>query len=303
MKKRNKIIIDSSCYLDRCKKKKVLSKKITFKFLRHHQGSCEAYFSRHHSSMTSMVWNPQIHKFGGPLSYTRVSCFHSLLQWSFFTTTLPHIPLQRTACSQQQHEFSLCHLSDGRWTRQMKMHWYCLWNSTTEPSIIGISLKDRVDTAGEFVKIFEISGMWSANSAGIRLQELGPSQNTVQSDLCIDLSVAHFFVLAATNRSIKYIYLFDLEIICVSGGIRSRPLLLHLLSSMANTGNFLEHWKFDWEFYLFFLLIITIISHVGCWCTGTGCPRGLWMPHPWRHSRPGWTWLWAAWSGGWWPCT
>jgi len=21
------------------------------------------------------------------------------------------------------------------------------------------------------------------------------------------------------------------------------------------------------------------------------------MPHPWRHSRPGWMWLWAAWSG------
>ena len=26
--------------------------------------------------------------------------------------------------------------------------------------------------------------------------------------------------------------------------------------------------------------------------------------HPWRHSRPGWMWLWAAWSGGGWqPCT
>ena len=23
----------------------------------------------------------------------------------------------------------------------------------------------------------------------------------------------------------------------------------------------------------------------------------------WRHSRPGWMWLWAAWSGGWQPCT
>jgi len=32
-------------------------------------------------------------------------------------------------------------------------------------------------------------------------------------------------------------------------------------------------------------------------CTGTGCPRRLWMPHPWRHSRPGWMWLWAAWFG------
>jgi len=27
------------------------------------------------------------------------------------------------------------------------------------------------------------------------------------------------------------------------------------------------------------------------------------MPHPWRHSRPGWMWLWAAWSAGWRPCT
>ena len=32
-------------------------------------------------------------------------------------------------------------------------------------------------------------------------------------------------------------------------------------------------------------------------------PRRLWMPHPWRHSRPGWMWLWAAWSGGWRPCS
>jgi len=37
--------------------------------------------------------------------------------------------------------------------------------------------------------------------------------------------------------------------------------------------------------------------------TGTGCPRRLWMPPPWRHSRPGWMWLWAAWSSGWQPCT
>jgi len=27
------------------------------------------------------------------------------------------------------------------------------------------------------------------------------------------------------------------------------------------------------------------------------------MPHPWRHSRPGWMWLWAAWAAGWQPCT
>ena len=39
-------------------------------------------------------------------------------------------------------------------------------------------------------------------------------------------------------------------------------------------------------------------SHRGWWRTGIGCPRRLWMPHPWRHSRPGWMWLWAAWSGG-----
>jgi len=44
-------------------------------------------------------------------------------------------------------------------------------------------------------------------------------------------------------------------------------------------------------------------SHRGWWSTGTGCPRRLWMPHPWRHSRPGWMWLWAAWSAGWRPCT
>jgi len=41
----------------------------------------------------------------------------------------------------------------------------------------------------------------------------------------------------------------------------------------------------------------------GWWRIGTGCPRRLWMPHPWRHPRPGWMWLWAAWSGGWRPCT
>ena len=33
--------------------------------------------------------------------------------------------------------------------------------------------------------------------------------------------------------------------------------------------------------------------------TGTHCPRRLWMPHPCRHSRLGWMWLWAAWSTGW----
>ena len=27
------------------------------------------------------------------------------------------------------------------------------------------------------------------------------------------------------------------------------------------------------------------------------CPERLWMPHPWRCSRPGWMGPWAAWSG------
>ena len=44
-------------------------------------------------------------------------------------------------------------------------------------------------------------------------------------------------------------------------------------------------------------------SHRGCWHTGTSCPSRLWLPHPWRPSRPGWMWLWAAWSSGWQPCT
>ena len=44
-------------------------------------------------------------------------------------------------------------------------------------------------------------------------------------------------------------------------------------------------------------------SHRGWWRTGTDFPRRLWMPHPWRHSRPGWMWFWAAWFSGWRPCT
>jgi len=32
-------------------------------------------------------------------------------------------------------------------------------------------------------------------------------------------------------------------------------------------------------------------------------PKEVWMPHPCRHSKPGWMWLWAAWSAGWQPCT
>ena len=42
---------------------------------------------------------------------------------------------------------------------------------------------------------------------------------------------------------------------------------------------------------------------VRCW---NSCPEKLWLPHPWRCSRPGWMGPWAAWSSikqeGWWPC-
>ena len=43
---------------------------------------------------------------------------------------------------------------------------------------------------------------------------------------------------------------------------------------------------------------------VRCW---NSCPERLWMPHPWRCSRPGWMGPWAAWSSirceSWQPCT
>ena len=39
---------------------------------------------------------------------------------------------------------------------------------------------------------------------------------------------------------------------------------------------------------------------------GDDCPERLWVPRPWRCSRPGWMGPWAAWAGikcgGWWPC-
>jgi len=38
------------------------------------------------------------------------------------------------------------------------------------------------------------------------------------------------------------------------------------------------------------------------WNTGTGCPEKLWMPPPWKCSRPGWMELWATWSSGRCPC-
>jgi len=36
------------------------------------------------------------------------------------------------------------------------------------------------------------------------------------------------------------------------------------------------------------------------YCTAL-CPTGR-LRGPWRHSRPGWMWLWAAWSNGWQLC-
>jgi len=32
------------------------------------------------------------------------------------------------------------------------------------------------------------------------------------------------------------------------------------------------------------------------------CPEKLWMPHPWRHSVPGWMEPYAAWASSWQPC-
>ena len=36
---------------------------------------------------------------------------------------------------------------------------------------------------------------------------------------------------------------------------------------------------------------------------GTGCPERWEMSHPWKHSRPGWTGLWATWSSWRCPCS
>ena len=41
----------------------------------------------------------------------------------------------------------------------------------------------------------------------------------------------------------------------------------------------------------------------GWWNTGTGCSEKLWMPRLWKHSRTGWTGLWATWSSWWCPCS
>ena len=38
------------------------------------------------------------------------------------------------------------------------------------------------------------------------------------------------------------------------------------------------------------------------WGPGPGCPEKLWVPNPWRCSRPGWMGPWAVWAGGRQPC-
>jgi len=41
---------------------------------------------------------------------------------------------------------------------------------------------------------------------------------------------------------------------------------------------------------------------LGVYYSWHSCPEKLWMPHSWRHSRPGWMGPWAAWAGRWQPC-
>jgi len=75
---------------------------------------------------------------------------------------------------------------------------------------------------------------------------------------------------------------------------------------------FLTFWGCWWEeiYCALFCLLLRVISEMSVmmslrgWShTGTGSPRRLWMPHPWRPLRPSWMWLWATWCSGWWPCT
>jgi len=55
--------------------------------------------------------------------------------------------------------------------------------------------------------------------------------------------------------------------------------------------------KSPWSWSLLFSLFVQEeVLECSHWCCSSM------MPHPWRHSRPGWMWLWAAWAGGWRPC-
>jgi len=42
----------------------------------------------------------------------------------------------------------------------------------------------------------------------------------------------------------------------------------------------------------YLVLTCSVVSRFWRFCSKN------WVPHPWRHSRPGWMWLWAAWSSG-----
>jgi len=68
---------------------------------------------------------------------------------------------------------------------------------------------------------------------------------------------------------------------------------------------------FNWKLCYINLNSCSNRSHSSCklwewWGAGTDWKERLWMPRPWRCSRPGWMEPWAAWAGikwgGWWPC-